>query len=143
MQAQWQLAAAGLLAAAGAAAAPMLVFGGRPERSPARGDVALNSASLDPRARAATMGEPALWRQHCLLARAGRGISCSCPGKRLAQALRAGPGRLEMWLPLKLAAAALCGCAIVVLVAYFGQRKLIYFPDRVRVPPAERGLTGV
>jgi uncharacterized protein len=48
-----------------------------------------------------------------------------------------------MWLPLKLAAVALCGCAIVVLVAYFGQRKLIYFPDRTRVPPAELGLVGV
>jgi len=48
-----------------------------------------------------------------------------------------------MWLLLKLVVAALCGCAIVVLVAYFGQRKLIYFPDRARVPPAELGLVGV
>ena len=48
-----------------------------------------------------------------------------------------------MWLLLKLAVAALCGCAIIVLVAYFGQRKLIYFPDRTRVLPAELGLAGV
>ena len=26
---------------------------------------------------------------------------------------------------------------------YFGQRRLIYYPDRVRTPPAEAGLAGV
>jgi len=31
----------------------------------------------------------------------------------------------------------------IVLAAYFGQRKLMYFPDRTRVPPAAAGLVGV
>jgi pimeloyl-ACP methyl ester carboxylesterase len=48
-----------------------------------------------------------------------------------------------MWCLVKLAVAALCGSAIIVLVAYFGQRKLIYFPDRTRVLPAELGLADV
>lgn len=48
-----------------------------------------------------------------------------------------------MSLLLKLVVAALCGCAMVVLVAYFGQRKLIYFPDRARVQPIALGLAGV
>ena len=48
-----------------------------------------------------------------------------------------------MWLLLKIAIAALCACAIIVLVAYFGQRKLIYFPDPTRVLPAQLGLAGV
>ena len=48
-----------------------------------------------------------------------------------------------MWFLLKLALAALCTCLLLVLVAYFGQRKLIYFPDRTRVPPGELGLAGV
>src|SRR5262245_31772369 len=48
-----------------------------------------------------------------------------------------------MWFLLKIAVAALCGCLLLVLVAYFGQRKLIYFPDRARVLPAELGLAGV
>ena len=48
-----------------------------------------------------------------------------------------------MWLLLKIAVAALCGCLLLVLVAYFGQRKLIYFPDRTRVLPSQLGLPGV
>ena len=48
-----------------------------------------------------------------------------------------------MWFLLKLAIAALCGVSLLVLVAYFGQRKLIYFPDRTRVLPSELGLVGV
>ena len=48
-----------------------------------------------------------------------------------------------MWFLLKIAFAALCGCLLFVLVPYFGQRKLIYFPDRNRVLPTELGLVGV
>ena len=33
--------------------------------------------------------------------------------------------------------------ALALGAAYFGQRRLIYFPDRVRMPPAEVGLAGV
>jgi fermentation-respiration switch protein FrsA (DUF1100 family) len=51
--------------------------------------------------------------------------------------------RLGMWLLLKTIGAALCGVAIIVLVAYLGQRKLIYFPDPTRVLPAQLGLKGV
>jgi fermentation-respiration switch protein FrsA (DUF1100 family) len=51
--------------------------------------------------------------------------------------------KARMWFLLKIALAALCGCLLLVLVAYFGQRKLIYFPDRTRVLPAELGLAGV
>lgn len=41
---------------------------------------------------------------------------------------------------------ALAGLALAVLVvggAYFGQRRLMYFPDRARTPPASIGLTTV
>jgi uncharacterized protein len=48
-----------------------------------------------------------------------------------------------MWLLLKVGVAALCGVLLLVLVAYFGQRKLIYFPDRSRVLPSQLGLLGV
>ena len=48
-----------------------------------------------------------------------------------------------MWFLLKIAFAVLCGCLLFVLIAYFGQRKLIYFPDRTRVLPTELGLVGV
>jgi fermentation-respiration switch protein FrsA (DUF1100 family) len=43
----------------------------------------------------------------------------------------------------KLAITAICGCALVVLAAYLGQRRLIYFPDPERVPPAQIGLANV
>jgi len=48
-----------------------------------------------------------------------------------------------MWVFVKLAVAALCGCLLLLLVVYFGQRKLIYFPDRSRVLPGQLGLPGV
>ena len=48
-----------------------------------------------------------------------------------------------MWLLLKIAGALSCASALIVLVAYFGQRQLIYFPDPARVLPGELGLSGV
>jgi fermentation-respiration switch protein FrsA (DUF1100 family) len=48
---------------------------------------------------------------------------------------------MSIWIKLALGAAALY--AAVALAAYFGQRKLMYFPDRQRVAPAEAGLRGV
>jgi fermentation-respiration switch protein FrsA (DUF1100 family) len=44
---------------------------------------------------------------------------------------------------LKVAVAAVCAWALIVVGAYFGQRRLMYFPDRTRVTPAEAGLSGV
>jgi uncharacterized protein len=44
---------------------------------------------------------------------------------------------------IKLAAAALCVYALVAFAAYFGQRRLMYFPDRARTPPAQAGLANV
>src|SRR5499427_5345639 len=43
----------------------------------------------------------------------------------------------------KLAAFALFAYAAVLLAAYFGQRRLMYFPDPERVEPADTGLIGV
>jgi hypothetical protein len=43
----------------------------------------------------------------------------------------------------KIAIGALCAYAVIVAAAYFGQRKLMYFPDRVRTPPARVGLPDV
>jgi len=43
----------------------------------------------------------------------------------------------------KLALYALAAYAAIGLAAYLGQRKLMYFPDRARVQPAEVGLAGV
>jgi len=48
-----------------------------------------------------------------------------------------------MSLLAKLAAFALCTYAAVLLAAYLGQRRLMYFPDPERIPPAEAGLLGV
>lgn len=48
-----------------------------------------------------------------------------------------------MSLTIKLAVAAVCVWALVTLAAYFGQRRLMYFPDRARTSPAEAGLPGV
>ncbi len=48
-----------------------------------------------------------------------------------------------MSLLLKIAVFALCAYAAVLLAAYLGQRRLMYFPDPERVPPAEEELTGV
>jgi uncharacterized protein len=44
---------------------------------------------------------------------------------------------------IKLAVAALCAYALIVLAAYFGQRRLMYFPDRMRTLPAQVGLRDV
>jgi uncharacterized protein len=43
----------------------------------------------------------------------------------------------------KLAAFLLCAYAVVLLAAYLGQRRLMYFPDPQRVAPGEAGLIGV
>jgi len=48
-----------------------------------------------------------------------------------------------MWLLLKIAGALVCGWALITLVAYFGQRQLIYFPDAARVEPSQLGLGGI
>jgi len=48
-----------------------------------------------------------------------------------------------MSLLAKLAAFLLCAYAAVLLAAYLGQRRLMYFPDPQRVAPAEAGLIGV
>lgn len=48
-----------------------------------------------------------------------------------------------MSLLLKIAAFALCAYAAVLLAAYLGQRRLMYFPDPQRVQPAEEDLPGV
>jgi fermentation-respiration switch protein FrsA (DUF1100 family) len=48
-----------------------------------------------------------------------------------------------MSLIMKLALAGLAAYLLVGLAAYFGQRRLMYFPDRVRTPPAQAGLVGV
>ncbi len=48
---------------------------------------------------------------------------------------------MSFWIKLLLGAAAVY--AAIGLVAYLGQRKLMYFPDRERTLPAEVGLTGV
>jgi uncharacterized protein len=42
---------------------------------------------------------------------------------------------------LLIGAVALCGLALGAV--YFGQRRLIYYPDRVRTDPVEAGLAGV
>ncbi len=48
---------------------------------------------------------------------------------------------MPLWIKLVLGAAAICGAAN--LVAYLGQRKLMYFPDTEHTLPAEAGLRGV
>jgi fermentation-respiration switch protein FrsA (DUF1100 family) len=48
---------------------------------------------------------------------------------------------MAFWIKLALGAAAVYG--VVGLAAYLGQRKLMYFPDRARTPPAAVGLAGV
>lgn len=48
---------------------------------------------------------------------------------------------MSFWLKLALGAVAIY--AAVGLAAYLGQRKLMYFPDRVHRLPGEVGLTGV
>jgi hypothetical protein len=44
---------------------------------------------------------------------------------------------------VKLGIFALCAYAAVLLAAYFGQRRLMYFPDRTRTPPVAVGLLDV
>ena len=48
-----------------------------------------------------------------------------------------------MSLLFKLAVFALCAYAALLLAAYLGQRRLMYFPDRTYTRPAEVGLAGV
>jgi len=48
-----------------------------------------------------------------------------------------------MSLLIKLAVGVVCVYALVALAAYFGQRRLMYFPDRARTPPAQAGLVNV
>ncbi len=48
-----------------------------------------------------------------------------------------------MSLLLKIALGALCVYALIGLAAYFGQRRLMYFPDRARTLPVQAGLPGV
>jgi uncharacterized protein len=48
-----------------------------------------------------------------------------------------------MSLPVKIAVIALCAYAAILLAAYLGQRRLMYFPDPERVQPAEEDLPGV
>ena len=48
---------------------------------------------------------------------------------------------MSIWIKIAIGAAAVY--ALVGFVAFFGQRKLMYFPDRARTLPAEMGLTGV
>jgi hypothetical protein len=45
-----------------------------------------------------------------------------------------------MSLLLKLAGFALCAYLAILLAAYLGQRRLMYFPDRSRTLPTEAGL---
>jgi fermentation-respiration switch protein FrsA (DUF1100 family) len=48
---------------------------------------------------------------------------------------------MSIWIKIALGVAAVYGA--VGLAAFFGQRKLMYFPDRARTPPAVVGLAGV
>jgi len=48
---------------------------------------------------------------------------------------------MAFWLKLLIGAVA--AYALICLVAYLGQRKLMYFPDTERVQPADEGLDGV
>src|SRR5437016_534911 len=48
-----------------------------------------------------------------------------------------------MSLLIKLVVFALCGYAALVLAAYLGQRRLMYFPDRAHTLPAQAGLLDV
>ena len=48
-----------------------------------------------------------------------------------------------MALYVKILAGVVIAYALLVAAAYFGQRKLMYFPDRVRTLPAAAGLVGV
>jgi fermentation-respiration switch protein FrsA (DUF1100 family) len=43
----------------------------------------------------------------------------------------------------KFALFALCAYAAILLAAYLGQRRLMYFPDRTRMPPVAAGLPNV
>jgi fermentation-respiration switch protein FrsA (DUF1100 family) len=48
-----------------------------------------------------------------------------------------------MSLLIKLAVGVLCVYVLVAFAAYYGQRRLMYFPDRTRVAPAQAGLASV
>ncbi len=48
---------------------------------------------------------------------------------------------MSLWIKLVLGVVAVY--AAIGVAAYLGQRKLMYFPDRVRISPAEMGLAGV
>jgi uncharacterized protein len=51
--------------------------------------------------------------------------------------------KAAMSLLAKLAVFALCAYAAILLAAYLGQRRLMYFPDRAYTRPAEAGLPDV
>lgn len=48
-----------------------------------------------------------------------------------------------MSLLAKTATVLICAYALVMLAAYFGQRRLMYFPDRARTEPSQVGLSNV
>jgi fermentation-respiration switch protein FrsA (DUF1100 family) len=48
-----------------------------------------------------------------------------------------------MSVPVKVVLAIAVAWAMLALAAYLGQRRLMYFPSRERVPPAAAGLAGV
>jgi uncharacterized protein len=85
--------------------------------------------------------------------RGGRGIGrrIAAPGaivSRFAPRCRLDPAlgpseKAAMSLLLKLAIIVLCAYGVILLAAYFGQRRLMYFPDPERVQPAEEDLKGV
>ncbi len=51
--------------------------------------------------------------------------------------------KAAMSLLTKLAITVLCVYGLIALAAYFGQRRLMYFPDRARTLPVRAGLVGV
>jgi fermentation-respiration switch protein FrsA (DUF1100 family) len=51
--------------------------------------------------------------------------------------------KAAMSLLIKIAIFALCAYAAILLAAYLGQRRLMYFPDRTHTRPAEAGLADV
>ena len=46
-------------------------------------------------------------------------------------------------LLIKIAIGIVCVYALIACAAYFGQRRLMYFPNRDRMPPAQAGLANV
>jgi uncharacterized protein len=48
---------------------------------------------------------------------------------------------MSLWIKVLIGVAA--AYALLLIAGYFGQRKLMYFPDRARVQPSQAGLVGV